>query len=174
MKIISLSIISILLSGYVYGFIILEDKSQKTEPRYEVKENIIIKASRSYGPDSHERFEHILNYGSFFKLPKHIDVVDGSSGDGWLSLIVGERKFCYQGNRYYSDDTFGDKFIYSGELVNLSDKCYSKVFEEYKDDSVYSEYGDILVARIEGGGCDYCEYTEVEFELVATDEEEIL
>lgn len=171
MKVLSISIFSIILSSYVYGFFIAEAPKKNSEPTYQVKEDINITVARSYSPDSHEKFDYILNYGSFFDIPESIDVTSGSSGDGWFSLILGERKFCYQGNRYNSKDTFGDKFVLKGELINISDKCYSKVFENFNDSTVYSEYGDVIVAKIEGGGCDYCEYTEVEFDLVAVNEE---
>jgi hypothetical protein len=174
MKALSLSFILVLLSSYVYGFIINDESVEKSPPRYEVKENILVQVARTYDPNESDNFEFILNYGSFFAIPDSIEVSEGSSGDGWFSLIVGERKFCYQGNRYSSEDTFGDKFLLKGELVNLSDKCYSKVFENFKDEVVYSEYGDVVVAKIEGGGCDYCESTIVEFELEAIEEEEVL
>jgi hypothetical protein len=131
----------------------------------EEKPSIIVNSAIDYENDLEDPFEEVLMYGSFFDVPKVIKVVEGESNDQLLSLIIGERKFCYQGQ--------GNEFVYKGELVYLSDDCEDGNLEPFTDDQVYSEYGDLIVARIHNISCDEsCGYSEVEFAINPSPEEE--
>lgn len=136
----------------------IEKSVVKRDISSEVRPKIKIQVSYDYIEDISMNFEEVLMYGSFFKVPRNLVVSKGSSYEQMLSLIIGERKFCYQGH--------GDEFIYIGELVSLSDKCSSEHFEDFNDEKVYAEYGDLIVGKIQNNNCDEsCVESQVKFEL---------
>lgn len=144
--------------------------SNETESDVVYEGDMKIQSSRTYSPDSFNNFQALVEYGRFYEIPEEISVVSGDAGQGWYSLVLGERKFCYRGNVLDDGSNVGDKFILAGELLNLSDECSAENFDDELDEFLYLEEGDVVLGIVEGGACFKCGPIEVEADLLQASE----
>ncbi|WP_127715818.1 hypothetical protein [Halobacteriovorax sp. HLS] len=155
--------LALLLSVAAFGF---NTFSNETESDVVYEGDMKIQSSRTYSPDSFNNFQALVEYGRFYEIPEEIDVVSGDAGQGWYSLVLGERKFCYRGNSVDDASSVGNQFILSGELLNLYDDCVSENFDDEIDEFIYLEEGDVVFGVIDGGACFKCGPIEVEADLL--------
>lgn len=130
---------------------------------------ISINASRNYNPSKWYDFNKIVESNFESIVPNEIHVITGNSGTGWVSLIIGSRKFCYQGNASNNQTLDGDKFILVIEKSNVDSQCSSSTDKINANRSVTIKQGDIISLSVNGGGCSNsagtCVYTEVATEI---------
>lgn len=115
-------------------------------------------AARDYNPDQWEHGQLINYIKGWFDVPAQIDVTQGESATGWVSLYVGTRKFCYQG----SSASNGTKFILKHEKTAPDVDCESTLSNFAFDRKVFIGQGDSIKLSVNGGGCGQnCYRTEV-------------
>lgn len=147
------------------------NKSSVDTPAISVDpEDILLSASRDYRPSDWNNDERKLEFAASFLIPEEVDLIAGNSATGWMSLYVGSRKFCYQGNGA-NNSSIGDKFILKHEKLSLEEQCHNSTDNIEFSAIADVELGDEVKLVINGGGCSsICEYTEVEV-LLELDQE---
>ena len=119
--------------------------------------DVEIGASRTYNPSSWDNRTFEVEKG-FYELPLELEVLNGNSGTGWASVIVGDLRYCYQGNAL-NNNTLGTSFSLKGQ-VNNSFECFQKTPLNYGR-VLFIEKGTIEI-QVNGGGCgSICANTEV-------------
>ena len=129
------------------------------------KDLVIFEASRDYNPSAWHSDRQIANFEGEYIVPEEVFIAEGNAGNGWMTLVVGNTKYCYQGNarssRHYGDSF---KLKYAKEIDG--GPCYSNqdTFEAVETTQITLD--DELVLSVDGGGCsDQCEYTIVSIGL---------
>ena len=115
-------------------------------------EQKVITAKRVYFPHSCEDGKESIGRSGTILIPREINAL-GNSGRGWLSLVVGDRKFCYRGNASSRDLLDGDKFILTHEILNVKTKCNSRYYRAPYDRIVQVNNGETFKVHVIGGGC---------------------
>lgn len=146
-------------------------KSDDTQPPHKeisdgerIDSRIHLIASRDYNPDTANSYKEHVGYNAFFRVPIEISVSEGQSGNGWLSLTLGDRKYCYQGNKVLGKN--GDKFSLISEIEDINVVCSKNGLKDIFDAFVFLEKDDIIKLEVNGGGCgSNCGYVRVEYEL---------
>ena len=123
---------------------------------------ISLNASRDYRPSSWNNYEDNAEQTGEFLIPEIISTIEGNTGTGWLSLAIGERKFCYQGDARNNNSGDGDSFIIKKEKTDLNEDCFKNSNDQNYALEVLINEGDSVTLSVNGGGCgSLCEYTEV-------------
>lgn len=131
-----------------------------TEEAEALPADIVITASRTYSPSSWDSFERTSQVEGVFEVPKRLLVLEGNSGTGWASLIIGDRKFCYQGTAKSNSHT-SDVFELKREKSSLSEDCFGSSGNLTADREVSIWKDDKIKFEINGGGCgSKCSETE--------------
>jgi hypothetical protein len=112
-------------------------------------------------------FREVVTKKTRVKIPHYISTTKGVSGFRWLTLDVGDKQFCYQGNGFPGGEMAkGDSFILRGVQDINSSPCYERKFKEVYDDSLELKIGDIISSKIHGKVCIYfCEKLEAQFSI---------
>lgn len=139
------------------------------EPPF-IPDAIHMSANREYDPDIFEVYEDVFNYNAVAVLPQYVNVHVGNAGHGFASIIVGDLKYCYRGNKELNSiedgDAFELEFVQSDLVGNCVDKISSVPVYKYKEVSE----GDILRFKIEGNACEGplggCDYIEADAEIL--------
>lgn len=122
-------------------------------------------ASRDYNPSSFNSYNDTIDVPGNYQVPSQINVVFGNSATGWLSLVIGNRKFCYQGNASNNQVANGTKFLIKWEKSNINEDCTSGNFKIPFNNSLTVAKDDVIGLSVNGGGCSSnagtCLYTEV-------------
>lgn len=138
-----------------------------------IPEDLTFIASRSYGPSTFSDYVDSISVSAEYEVPLEAEVITGNSGTGWLELIVGNRKFCYQGNASNNQTPNGTKFILQWEKTNLSAPCHSSSGKIPYSTTYHAQAGDEIRLSVNGGGCSNssgaCVYTEARLDLFLKD-----
>ena len=155
-------------------------KSPETDPLL-IKE-IPIKISNEYKDEIATGEKNIITshdsvamYDSIYLIPKSVSVQEGISGHRWLSLRVGDQKFCYRGNGFPGPGVHdGDQFALQGVYSDISKPCYKKDYEVVKTRKVKISKGDEIASSLHGNVCiHFCEKTSAYFSLRALNDSKI-
>lgn len=119
-----------------------------------IPQELILYASRDYNPSVfNPQTGTIIGTGTFI-VPDELIVVSSNSnaGTGWASLIISDRKFCYQGNASNANTMNGSKFLLKHESV-LTEECHLKVIAKPELDSeIELKDKDSATLSVHGGG----------------------
>lgn len=125
-----------------------------------------LSASRDYGPSSWNDDEKVAENTGNYLVPEEIEVIAGNSGTGWVTLVINDRKFCFQGNASNNSSMDGDKFVLKHEKSRLDRECHESAYTIAHSPHIFITKGDELTFSINGGGCSElestCVYTETE------------
>lgn len=122
--------------------------------------NITLSASRDYNPSRFNPKEVIVANKATYLIPNIVIANIGNTATGWLTLIVGNTKLCYQGtagNNNQESTQFQPKYSNS----DFSGNCPGGT-QNPTPSSIQVESGDIIKLSVNGGGCsNKCTFTEV-------------
>ena len=124
-----------------------------TAPVTPVGEDFAITASRTYNPSSWSNGSYTASFPAFYRVPLQIQVISGNSGTGWSSLVVGDRKFCYQGNASNNHTPNGNLFMLKNERTSVSTDCSSGSNIIVFDQNISLQSGTQISLSVNGGGC---------------------
>ena len=117
-----------------------------------------VQASRTYSPDGYQDYTTFLPAG-VWSVPDEIIVNKGYVGQGWLSVIMGEVNYCYQG--VTTDNA--QEFRYRGVKAQ-SESCDGH--STAGPHTAISYENMRLKVSVTGGGCDtHCLETAVVFQV---------
>jgi hypothetical protein len=147
-----------------------------------LEREIIIKASNEYKDvyNTDEKsivvdHKSLSSFNSYYRIPKEVMATKGVSGYRWMSLTIGDKKFCYRGNGFPGPGvTDGDRFILKGAYEGDKKDCHQREFKKEVSTKVFVNKGDELKASLHGRVClHFCELTSVNFPLLALNDSSI-
>lgn len=167
-KLIKLILLSLIISscGQNNGkFIYFKDN----DPNLTEISEFTLLSSREYSPSNWVE-DNLTHKGEYvYMVPTEVLLLTGNSGTGWMSLTMGNRKFCYQGNAQTVND-IGDKFILVKEKSDINESCLTQNLDISFNTQVTLKNNDQVKLRVDGGGCNNnCFFTEVEIDFVSED-----
>ncbi|MCO4753434.1 MAG: hypothetical protein KC478_03080 [Bacteriovoracaceae bacterium] len=111
--------------------------------------------------------EFQIGFPARLQAPQGLAVIRGNSGTGFTSLIIAERKFCYQGNAVSESTLGGNQYFLAFETDSFLD-CSLGGIASF-DPEVEVRSGDTLRLEIETPGCsiefETCIFTQVRAEI---------
>ena len=112
-------------------------------------------------------FKEVITQKSQVTIPVTIAATNGVSGFRWLTLNVGNKQYCYQGDGFPGGELENGKvFVIRGIQDKNEAPCYERKFKEVYSDTVHVRAGDIISSQIHGKVCIYfCEKLEAQFSL---------
>ncbi len=153
---------------------------QTEDPRPVLAESIIIEASKSYNPSNWNDAEILFEDTVYARLPEYADVLQGQSGNHWISVylghVSGKQWTCiYKGLGSRSKTTNCQnngsryEFSYCAESIDYAaEGCGSNPFRDTCKQSIALNHGmrlpinDIQVSVNNG---DRCDTTVIELEI---------
>lgn len=128
---------------------------------------ILLTASIEYEPAIERTSgEYELPRSQVLRLPLELPVEVGNAGNGFASIRVGQRKFCYQGGALLPGQT-SSLYLFRYEKLNPLSLCENEDgAEAVFPDQVGANAGEVVLLSIESPGCLFeantCVYTEVQ------------
>lgn len=119
----------------------------------EIQRDISFTVRRYYNPSTWLNYTEEVVKTTEARMPIEIEVTEGNSGKGWLSIVTPERKFCYQGNATNIRTANGTRYILIKEKSVLSEDCELTVNDQLFDREITLVQGEQIHVTIHGGGC---------------------
>lgn len=148
-------------------------KKRKSSPVADVIQapiavDIVLSASRTYGPSSWSNGLLTAPATANYEVPERVDIDFGNSGTGWLSLVIGNRRFCFQGNASNNSTANGTAFLLIREKAVVTEDCHTNLHNQPANRIVQISQGTEIRLSIPGGGCSSgaCQDTGVELRLI--------
>lgn len=113
------------------------------------KEDLVIEASRSYGPSIFSPTTSEA-FAGFFKFPETLELVSGAAGTGWASITLEDARLCYQGNGANNQQA-GDSFLFK-KVVVPSAECFNGAAIANSLSTVLLMSGEAITLSLHGGG----------------------
>ena len=127
---------------------------------------IVLTSSIDFEPARLEEGAYEIGFNATLSVPLELSVVQGNSGNGFASLTINNRKYCYQGNALDENDPGGSLYFFRYIKTNPLAVCSFQdggdiAFEQRIDVSS----GQTITLTIESPGCSLengtCVFTEV-------------
>lgn len=127
---------------------------------------IVLTSSIDFEPAELEEGVYEIGFNGTLNAPLELSVIQGNSGNGFASLTINNRKYCYQGNALDENDPGGSLYYFRYIKPNPLAVCSFPdggdiAFEE----SIDVSSGQTITLTIESPGCslenETCVFTEV-------------
>ena len=141
------------------------DRDSSTLP-FAVDE-IELVATMDFGPFESAPREFRISFPALLRVPQGLTVIQGNSGNGLASVVIGDRKFCYQGSAFNERTAGGNQYFLKFETDTFLDCSLGGVGSF--DTEVEVNSGDVLKLEVETPGCSIevgtCVFTQVKAEI---------
>jgi hypothetical protein len=130
--------------------------------------NLTLSASRDYYPSEFNDDSKILQSSAVVSIPRIIHTTYGNAGNGWVSLTIGNKRACYQGNAKEAgghSDTFTLKRFSRARHRHC--RAANRVSPS-PGQEVTASSGDQVVLSVTGSNCknrSVCRYVEIDVEI---------
>lgn len=119
------------------------------QPGFRDTQTVTVSTVRTYGSGSSITDGVATLPAGIVNLPLTIQVTSGNAGNGWLSVRMGDTRFCYQGTAPNATQLSG-QFIYRG--IKVGSNCDTGGATPFANTVTLFEDTEVVVAVL-GGGC---------------------
>lgn len=132
------------------------------QPAFQDVQQVTVSSVRTYGSGGTITDGLATLPAGIVNLPLVINVTSGNAGNGWLTILIDDVRFCYQGSAANATQTSG-QFVYKG--IKIGSNCDTGGAQPFANTITLFEETQVLVAVLGGGCSSLCATTAVNVTL---------